>query len=196
MPVERSIIGGIAGRPWNWYLYGMTSSNRVRGAVAALVCAAALGVYTGGAAVAAEPALEARLRRLEDTEAIRALLDRYVEHNESRDYAAYSALFARDGELALSTTRLKGPAAIRDYLEKNFGGPANASKGPQKGSSHVLTNIHIEVNGDTATSVCRWMLVTPGAEGRQLIASKGRYVDRLVREDGRWKFRERAIVSD
>lgn len=196
MPVERSIIGGIAGRPWNWYLYRMTSSNRVRGAAAALICAVALGVGTVGTALAAEPALEARLRRLEDTEAIRALLDTYVEHNESRDYAAYSGLFARDGELALSTTRLKGPAAIREYLEKNFGGPGNASKGPQKGSSHVLTNIRIEVTGDTATSVCRWMLVTPAVEGRQQIASKGRYVDRLVREDGRWKFRERAIISD
>ena len=156
--------------------------------VACLVCSAALS--------AAEPSVQSRLQRLEDTESIRLLLDRYVDANESRDYTAYSQLFSRDGELVLSTTRLKGPAAIRDFLEKSFGGPANASKGPQKGSSHVLTNIRIEVTGDTATSVCRWMLVTPGGEARPQIASKGRYQDRLVREDGRWKFRERSIVTD
>lgn len=153
-----------------------------------LTCAAAVS--------AAEPSVQSRLQRLEDVESIRVLLDRYVEFNESRDYNAYSQLFARDGELALSTTRLKGPAAIRDYLERNFGGAGNASKGPQKGSSHVITNIRIDVTGDTATSVCRWMLVAPGAEGRVQIASKGRYEDRLVREDGHWKFKERSIVSD
>jgi len=146
---------------------------------------------------AAESSVQSRLQRLEDTEAIRVLLDRYVDANEARDYVAYSRLFAREGELVLRNTRLKGPAAIRDYLEKNFGGPANASKGPQKGSSHVLTNFRIDVTGDSATSICRWMLVVPGTEGgKPQIGSKGRYEDKLVREDGQWKFRERAIISD
>jgi uncharacterized protein (TIGR02246 family) len=153
-----------------------------------LLCSAAVA--------AAEPSTQSRLQRLEDTQSIHVLLDRYVDANESRDYAAYSQLFARDGELVLGATRLKGPPAIREFLEKSFGGAANASKGPQKGSSHVLTNIRIEVNGDAATSVCRWMLVTPGADGKPQIGSKGRYEDRLVREDGNWKFKERSIVTD
>jgi uncharacterized protein (TIGR02246 family) len=174
----------------------MGSPARSGRACVALICAAMLAAPVAPRALAAEPALQARLQKLEDIEAIRVLLDHYVGFNEARDYVGYADLFARDGELVLSTTRLKGPAAIRDHLQKNFGGPANASKGPQKGSSHVLTNIRIEVGGDTATSVCRWMLVTPAAGGRQEIASKGLYQDRLVREDGRWKFKERAIVTD
>ncbi len=178
----------------------MTSKRRGGWILAAVFFAMSVLPAAKMPAAAAEPpsqgGLQARLQKLEDTEAIRLLLDRYVDFNESRDYAGYGDLFARDGELVLSTTRLKGPSAIREFLEKNFGGPANASKGPQKGSSHVLTNIRIEVTGDTATSVCRWMLVAPGADGRQVISSKGRYEDRLVREDGRWKFKQRSIVSD
>jgi uncharacterized protein (TIGR02246 family) len=145
---------------------------------------------------AAELSLQARVQHLEDVESIRGLLERYIELNESRDYPAYSQLFARDGELVLSTTRLKGPAAIRDFLEANFGG-AKASAGPSKGSAHLVTNVRISVDGDKATSVCRWTLVSPGSEGgRPVVTSKGRYEDKLVREDGRWKFKERSIVTD
>lgn len=170
------------------------------GTVGRRLVATGILVFGGAAGPvhSAEPSMQARVQRLEDVESIRVLLDRYVDANESRDYEAYSRLFARDGELVLGgDMRLKGPAAIRDYLQKNFGGPANASKGPQKGSSHVLTNIRIEVNGDAAISECRWMLVVPGVDGgKPQIGSKGRYVDKLVREDGTWKFRERAIRSE
>ncbi|HUG73882.1 MAG TPA: nuclear transport factor 2 family protein, partial [Steroidobacteraceae bacterium] len=88
----------------------------------------------------------------------------------------------------------KGPAQIRELLEKNFGG-AN-TRGPRPGSSHLLTNVRIEVNGNTATSFCRWTLLSPLENGRQEVVGKGHYQDKLVREDGRWKFSERSIVTD
>lgn len=68
---------------------------------------AALSIATNALAKA-EPrtdgkfaALETRLQKLEDTEAIRLLLERYIQLNESRDYAAYSELFAKAGEVNL-----------------------------------------------------------------------------------------------
>lgn len=139
--------------------------------------------------------LEARVQRLEDVESIRRLLERYVELNEARDYAGYAQLFARGGELALRVGSARGPAAIRELLEKNFGG-ANAARGPRPGSSHLLTSMRIDVTGDRATAFCRWTLLSPLENGRQEVAGKGHYQDELVREEGQWKFSKRTIVTD
>jgi uncharacterized protein (TIGR02246 family) len=139
--------------------------------------------------------LESRLQRLEDTEAIRLLLDRYIELNESRDYAAYSQLFAKDGELVTRRGRTVGPQAIHEFLEKNFGAQTRTASDPLQGSSHVLSNIRIEVHGDTATATSRWTLLTQGAD-RPQVGQAGRYVDNLVREDGVWKFEQRTIERE
>lgn len=147
------------------------------------------------AVASAAQSVEARLQRLEDVEDIRLLLERYVELNEARDYAGYTQLFARDGELVLRVGRARGPAQILELLQKNFGG-ANAARGPRPGSSHLITNLRIEVRGDTATAFSRWTLLSPLENGRQEVAGKGHYQDRLVREDGRWKFSERTIATD
>jgi uncharacterized protein (TIGR02246 family) len=135
------------------------------------------------------------LQRLEDAEAIRLLLDRYIELNESRDYAAYSQLFARDGELVTRRGRTQGPQAIHEFLETNFGAQARAANDPLQGSSHILSNIRIEVDGDTATATSRWTLLTPGGE-RPQVGQAGRYVDQLVREGGVWKFQQRSIQRE
>ena len=44
-------------------------------------------------------AIVQRLQLLEDREAIRSLLERYIDFNETRDYRGYSQLFASTGEL-------------------------------------------------------------------------------------------------
>jgi 3-phenylpropionate/cinnamic acid dioxygenase small subunit len=160
--------------------------------LATLACCLAAPPLPGAAA---GQSLEARVQRLEDVESIRQLLERYVELNEARDYAGYAQLFARDGELALRVGSARGPAQIRELLEKNFGG-ANAARGPRPGSSHLLTSMRIDVSGDSATSFCRWTLLSPLENGRQEVAGKGHYKDELVREDGRWKFSKRTIVTD
>jgi hypothetical protein len=139
--------------------------------------------------------LEGRLQRLEDAEAIRLLLDRYIELNESRDYAAYSQLFARDGELVTRRGRTTGPQAIHEFLETNFGAQARTANDPLQGSSHILSNIRIEVDGDTATATSRWTLLTQGGE-RPQVGQSGRYVDQLVREGGVWKFQQRTIQRE
>ncbi len=136
-----------------------------------------------------------RLKLLEDKDAIRHLLETYIDFNESRDYRGYSQLFAGNGVLHLRRGDATGPEAIYQLLEENFGGPLPADSF-LRNASHVLSNIIIDVDGDTATARSRWALLSPSpADGSPRVAQSGFYQDKLVREDGVWKFQERTIQT-
>jgi uncharacterized protein (TIGR02246 family) len=134
--------------------------------------------------------LSARLQKFEDKEEIQALLLDYGRHLDNRDFAAYSRLFAKDGEWSGGLGSVSTPAGIQAFMEKNLG------TGPNRGGNyHLLSNFVITVNGDTATAWSRWAFVIPGEKGA-VISQAGRYDDTLVREDGRWKFKRRAASND
>jgi ketosteroid isomerase-like protein len=158
-------------------------------------------VFTSGCGVAADASakglsLEARLQQLEDVEAIRVVLDHYIELNESRDYPAYAQQFARDGELVLRTTRATGPAGILKMMQEQYGTANAATRTPLAGSVHVLSNVQIHVKGDTATASSRWTLLVPADGDQPRVGGTGRYADKLVRENGAWKFKQRIVLRD
>lgn len=133
----------------------------------------------------------ARLQRFEDKEEIQNLLLDYGRHLDSRDFAAYGRLFAKDGEwVGGFGTAPGGPAGIQAFMEKAMGTAPNRAN-----NYHLLSNFVITVNGDSATAWSRWAFVVPGANGA-VIAQAGRYDDTLVRENGRWKFRRRVASND
>lgn len=135
-----------------------------------------------------------RLQVLEDKEAIRQMLERYIEFNEARDYRSYSQLFASNGELKLRRGSAIGPENIFQLLQTSFGGPLPANS-MLRNASHVLSNIVIEINGDTATARSRWALLSPSKEdGSPRVAQSGFYTDKLVREKGEWKFLQRIVT--
>jgi hypothetical protein len=68
-----------------------------------------------------KPTLESRLQRLEDMEEIRIVLTEYGRTLDARDFAAYSQLFAKDGEWVGGFGTVQGPAAIQAFMEKNVG---------------------------------------------------------------------------
>src|SRR5688500_14327774 len=88
-------------------------------------------------------ALSERLQALEDKEAIRTLLEHYIELNESRDWPAYSRLFASNGELVMRRGTETGPDNILRMMEENFGGNTIGPDSPLYRSTHLLTNIQI-----------------------------------------------------
>jgi len=141
-------------------------------------------------AAAGDASLSARLQRFEDNEEIQRLLLDYGRHLDSRDFAAYSRLFARDGEWVGGFGSVSGPANIQAFMEKNMGTAPNRAK-----NYHLLSNFVLEVNGDTATAWSRWAFVVPGERGA-VIAQAGRYDDTLVREGGRWRFKRRVASND
>ena len=130
----------------------------------------------------------ARLQRFEDKEEIQALLLDYGRYLDSRDFAGYASLFAKNGEWIGGFGTV--PAAdIKAFMEKAMG-TQNTAK-----NYHLLSNFVITVNGDTATAWSRWAFVVPGERGAA-ISQAGRYDDELVRENGRWKFKKRVASND
>ena len=168
----------------------MTASPRIR----ALCLLGAWGLFGCLSAFAQKPAqdqaLSQRIQRLEDKDEIRTLLIDYGRHLDARDFAAYSRLFAKNGQWVGGFGTVEGPAAIQAFMEKNIPG---ANKGH---TYHILSNFEIDVHGDTATAWSRWAYVVPGADGKPVIAQGGHYDDALVRENGHWRFQRRSAPSD
>src|SRR5579862_7853712 len=103
----------------------------------------------------------ARLQKIEDRQAIEQLLmGDYPRALDSNDWAAYAALFAKDGTLIMGggATKLTGPASIREYFSSRPtpGAAASAAASPcpvpagGHRSEHVVTNLTLQINGDTA----------------------------------------------
>jgi ketosteroid isomerase-like protein len=140
---------------------------------------------------------EARLQRVEDTLAIQQLLADYMTYMDASDYAAYSELFAADGELIFQAYRLKGPKVIRDLMEQGNRSTGTAKPGTKPGGlRHMMSNTVIRVDGDQATSTARWIVMSQGVDGRPVVGATGRYDDSLRKISGRWKFQRRVIFAD
>jgi SnoaL-like domain len=95
----------------HWYAYAVVA------AVSSLVTVA----VTRGAPVAAESSTSARLQRLEDESAIRHLMIEYGHDLDTRDYVAYSKLFARDGVWAGGIGTGRGPDGVLAMLQRTVG---------------------------------------------------------------------------
>jgi hypothetical protein len=160
-------------------------------AAALLVAAAAPGCATAPG----HSELAARVQLLEDKQAITALLERFFEYQETRQQVNYANLFAKDGEMILRRGRTSGgPAGIlgqRNANASNTPAPANTIR-----MRHILSNVHIEVKGDTAVAQSRFTLISVGDDNRPRVGGSGRYKDDLVRENGEWKILKRVIYRD
>jgi hypothetical protein len=162
-------------------------------------------------------ALTATVRRLEDIQAISNVLIEYGRALDSRDFKAYSALFAKDGSWSGGLGTISGgPQAIYDFMTSRIGGGGRGNRGGGNASSgggnpntgraqggggvgfgssyHIMSSFKIDVNGDTATASSRWAFVT-AARGPGIQVA-GRYEDTLIREDGVWKIKSRQALND
>ena len=137
--------------------------------------------------------VEQRLRRLEDREEIRRLLQEYRRQLDARDLAAYGLLFAQDGEWLGGTGYGKTPAGITAMLTERL--PGNTGDSGQA-SWHLLTEPEIELHGDRATGSVTWALVGRDDADAPVMRLLGRYEDTYVREHGRWRFQRRIAHTD
>ena len=173
-----------------------TSRRLLRFAVlfAAPIVALMASAFACNAAAAQTPkskeSAEARLQRFADKEEIQNVLLEYGRALDSRNFTAYSNLFATDGEWIGGFGAVKGPANIKAFMEKNMGTNGNPTN-----NYHLLSNFVVTVSGDTATAWSRWAFVQPQERGA-VIAQAGRYDDTFVRENGVWKFKKRTASND
>ena len=157
--------------------------------VATVIALTALAVPVTAGAQAASLTLEQRLQRVEDELAIRRVLVDYASTQDARDYPAYAALFAKDGEWVNGKTVHKGRAAIQKMLVDLYGMPP---PGFVNGDSfHLTFNPEIDLKGDRATVRSRHVLFLRGPRGEPVPSLAGRYEDEFIREDGAWKILRR-----
>jgi uncharacterized protein (TIGR02246 family) len=137
--------------------------------------------------------VEARLRRLEDREAIRRLFLDYRRALDGKDFRAYADLFARDGEFIAGTMRAKGPDAIFELVDGMVGTLLTAQGGDDV---HLVANEIIDLDGDRGTATVTWVYILRDEGDVPQLAKIGHYADVLTREDGRWKFLRREAPTD
>jgi 3-phenylpropionate/cinnamic acid dioxygenase small subunit len=158
-----------------------------------LVAVLITAISTAAGAAAPSPT-EVRLQRMEDQAAIERLLLDYGRTLDNRDFAAYSQLFATEGEWKGALGTHKGPAAIRAAMEKTFNDPAALADIPKGKNFHVMSNIVIDIQGDRATAKSMFIFYKM-ADSKPEAAVAGRYEDVLIRENGVWKFLQRAALG-
>ncbi len=133
--------------------------------------------------------IEARLQRVEDEIAISRIPIEYSRALDARDFAAYTALFAKNGEWVNGSLVRKGPEEIMKMLIGVYGPQQPGYVNRQ--SLEITTNIDVKVNGDHATARSQHLLIRRGPDGTPQPALAGRYEDELIREDGQWKILRR-----
>jgi uncharacterized protein (TIGR02246 family) len=137
--------------------------------------------------------LTARVLKLEDREEIRALILAYGRAHDHRDYRSFANLFAAEGEWMGGLGSAKGPEAIFALMDERIG---HNPLPEGSGTFHVMTNEQIEIDGDRASSVTKWLYITPAADDSPKLTYLGHYDDQFIRENGAWKFLRRQSVSD
>jgi uncharacterized protein (TIGR02246 family) len=137
--------------------------------------------------------LEARVRRLEDREAIEALFTRYRQCLDEKDFGGYAGLFAAEGEFVAAGGEAKGRDAIERLVDGMRGSLLSAGVGDDL---HIVVNPDISIDGDRATARSTWVYVTRDDAGGPSLCKVGHYEDELVREEGEWRFARRFAPMD
>jgi len=125
--------------------------------------------------------------RLVDERAIERLLVRYCRLVDDGRTAEVPELFVPDGRLDLMGRVAVGREAIAEVFA------AGASPFDRPSTSHMLSNIEIDLDGAAARCVSDLAVVSRQADGTFSITLAARYHDELRRSDA-WRFTTRRVV--
>ena len=118
--------------------------------------------------------------------AIQELFARYAHAVDNLDPEAWMQCFTPEGVFQVGNRAMRGQAALRGYAEVHV---------REIRCRHLMGNFLYEIHGDKATGQCS-MLATLATAGGYKIFAQGRYVDRLVKQNGRWKIAHRRVELD
>ncbi len=124
---------------------------------------------------------------LADESAIRRLIAEYCHHYDDKRATEFADLFTEDAQFTVFGTSRNGRQEIHDHIGTQRPGMAPGQ--------HVTYNSVIEVadDGRSARAFTDFLYMNKTDDGFR-ISTAGRYHDRLVRDEDRWRFRTRTIV--
>lgn len=163
----------------------------MRGFITTLAVTAALLAGAPAAAAPGDPVSAAA--ELVEREAIRDVLLEYGRAFDERRLEDYANLFAENGEWVGGPTVARGPAQVLEMVRRTV---AEIPTAPGARNFHVMTNMMVDVDGDTATAWSRYTFYMPGPDGQPDPVVTGVYDDRLVKVGGKWKFLRRELTAD
>lgn len=132
--------------------------------------------------------IEEQVREIADREQIRDLTATYAQRVAHG--LANADLFTDDGAYIQRRSPDEEPSVVRGRaaLDAHY----IARPGSAGTATPMIHNHLIAIDGDEARAICSIELRIVGAAGR--IFASGYYRDRLRRENGQWKFVERAVT--
>jgi 3-phenylpropionate/cinnamic acid dioxygenase small subunit len=121
--------------------------------------------------------------RMSEHEEIRRTLALYAQLVDNKDPTGWSEQFAANGTFHTRSGDHAGRPAIKAFIEHQFDHePAG------RNTAHLGTNSVINVAGETADVLTDWLVFESIGEGPWTILRVSRSNDRLIREDGAWRF--------
>lgn len=133
-------------------------------------------------------ALEKRLQRLEDIEAIKILQRTYGYFVDKALWSDLAELFSQDGEIEIGGRGVyKGIERIRIFLRDVMGkGHDGLNHGQLMNHMQLQGIVTLDESGDTALG--RWRaFIQAGEFGKHAQFAEGVYENAYVRENGTWK---------
>jgi ketosteroid isomerase-like protein len=140
--------------------------------------------------------VDAQTQAMLDRVAIEDMVVEYYAHLGSGDAGAFDDYFTEDAVFDVNGNVANGRAEIEALYAGIETDPTSASNGGGP-FRMVLSNPVIQVDGDTALASFVWTgMRNPEIGAPPVIDEQGREFDRLVKEDGTWKFAHRVVIAD
>lgn len=134
--------------------------------------------------------MDPTVQRLLDEHEITRLCYRYGAALDDRDWERLRTCFTAD-----AVTEYEGLGRFEGYPA--IEGVCQAALGPLDRSQHLIGNVSVDVDGDTATAQCylHAQHVKAGTAGGDLYLLAGRYTDRVTRTPDGWRFAHRRLET-
>ncbi|MBT2189347.1 nuclear transport factor 2 family protein [Sphingobium nicotianae] len=133
------------------------------------------------------------VQEVRDRMAIEELFVRYYSGLGSGDPDAFGGFFAENPELDVNGIVCRSTEEIRTMYAE-----VDADKPNLIGQFRMmLTNLIIEVDGDTARAQMLWtQTLNETIKSVPRFIEQGREYDLLVKQGGRWKIKKRVVIAD
>lgn len=136
---------------------------------------------------------EAALQLVLDRAAIEEVFVRYYSGLGSGDPEGFGGFFADESELDVNGIVCRS----KEEIAKLYRDVAIDKPNLTGTFRMLLTNLFIEIDGDTAKAQMLWtQTLNDTLKGPPRLIEQGREYDLLVRQNGRWKIKKRVVIAD